>query len=340
MKLLIADDNHFYRLALKATVANWGYEVVEAKDGTEAWEILKTPDAPKLAILDWMMPGFSGPELCRRVRSLNQAEPSYMIVLTGLDGSANMVQALQAGADDFIHKPFDREQLRASLNVGRRIVSLQTSQIAVFTLARAVEARSPYTQGHAGRVTHYALALAAKIGIPESDMNVLRHGALLHDLGKISIPDAILNKPGPLTKEEYDIVKQHPLLGVEILKPLQSLNDSLPIIRWHHERWDGGGYPDGLAGEDIPFLVRILSVGDVYDALRSARPYRPAIPHHQCIEMLKQDSAEGGLDPSLVPYFCSLADSVFDRVEVGSRLEFFHSNLATMPLAQLLQDSA
>ncbi len=314
MKILIADDNHFYRLALKGILAEWGYEVVEAKDGNQAWSVLKGPDSPKLAILDWMMPGLSGPELCRRVRSINQAEPTYLIILTNLDGKENSLNALRAGADDFIHKPFDRDQLEARLGVGRRIVNLQTMQTVVYTLARAVEANSPYTHGHAERVTRYAVALAADIGIGDNELNVLRHGGLLHDLGKISIPEGILNKRGPLTPAEYDVVKKHPELGYEILKPIVSLKDMLPLVRWHHERCDGKGYPDGLTVKEIPFLVRILSVADVFDALRSERPYRDAIPHGECLQMMFKDAANGGLDPDLVAQFAALPIDAFEEI--------------------------
>jgi len=337
MKILIADDNQFYRMALKGVLVEWGYEVTEAKDGNEAWEVLRSSAAPKLAILDWMMPGLAGPEICRRARSLQRAEPTYFIILSNLDGNANIIGALQSGADDFIHKPFDRDQLQARLNVGRRIVNLQTAQTVVFTLARASEARSPYTQGHADRVTHYALALAEDIGIGQGDLDILRNGALLHDLGKISIPDAILNKPGPLTPAEYDIVKQHPELGVEILKPLLSLKNLLPLVRWHHERLDGRGYPDKLVGDQIPFLVRILSVADVYDAIRSTRPYRPAIPHDECLVIMEKDAATGGLDPELVTHFTTLPPYVFDQAAPGEKIKHFESDSFH---GEILQNSA
>jgi putative two-component system response regulator len=190
--------------------------------------------------------------------------------------------------------------------VGRRIVGLQTSQTVVFAFARAVEVKSPYTRGHSERVTAYALELAEHLGISPGQRELLRKGGLLHDIGKIGIPDAILNKPGALTPEEYAVIKQHPAQGVTIVEPLVSLQDTIPLIRWHHERQDGRGYPDGLRGEDIPLLVRILSVADVYDALSSARPYRSAIPHEKCLEMLRQDAQGGGLDADLVRAFCDL----------------------------------
>jgi putative nucleotidyltransferase with HDIG domain len=176
----------------------------------------------------------------------------------------------------------------------------------VYALARAVEAKSPYTRGHSDRVTRYALTLAATLGLPAADQERLFRGGLLHDIGKISMPDAILNKPAALTPEEYAIVKQHPMEGVKMIEALQSMTDVVPLIRWHHERQDGRGYPDGLRGGDIPLLVRVLSVADVYDALCSDRPYRSGLAHAACLEILHQDAAGGGLDPELVAQFCLL----------------------------------
>jgi putative two-component system response regulator len=306
MRVLIADDNPFYRHALGATLKEWGYEAVPASDGRAAWDILQAAHAPKLAILDWMMPGLDGLEVCRRVRALQGPEPTYLLVLTAKGGKENIIKALESGADDYLTKPFDREELRARLRTGRRIVGLQTSQTVVFTFARAVEAKSPYTQGHADRVTTYALALADRLGVSPADREVLRRGALLHDIGKISIPDAILNKPGRLTPEEFALIKEHPDQGVKIVEPLETLRDVIPLIRWHHERLDGRGYPDGLRGQDIPFLVRVLSVADVYDALASARPYRAAMSPAEALEQLRAD-AGGSLDPDLVRCFAELS---------------------------------
>jgi putative two-component system response regulator len=306
MKILIADDNRFYRCALGATLKEWGYEVIEASDGLAAWQVLQQEDAPKLAILDWMMPRLDGLEVCRRVRGMCRPEPTYILVLTSKGGKDNIIAALESGADDYITKPFDREELQARLRVGLRIVGLQTSQTVVFAFARAVEAKSSYTQGHADRVTRYALRLAEQVGVPVAEREVLRRGGLLHDIGKISIPDDILNKPGRLTVAEYDVIKQHPVQGVKIIEPLTSLHDVIPLIRWHHERLDGRGYPDGLRGDAIPFLVRVLSVADVYDALASARPYRAAMSHGQCLEILFAEAAGGGLDPELVKCFAQL----------------------------------
>lgn len=306
MKVLIAEDNRLYRLALEAAVKEWGYEPVAVADGQAAWDVLRKEHAPKLAILDWIMPGLEGVDVCRRLRALPRHEPTYVIMLTSKDGRENAVAALESGADDYIIKPFDRAELKARLRVGTRIVGLQTSETVVFAFARAVEAKSPYTRGHSDRVTRYAVALAQYVGESPGDCDLLRRGALLHDIGKICVPDAILNKPGPLTREEYDIMKQHTVQGAQIVQPLEALQEVVPLIRWHHERLDGGGYPDGLSADAIPRLVRILSVADIYDALASERPYRAGMPHAQCLAQLRKDVAGGALDSGLVEAFCAM----------------------------------
>jgi putative two-component system response regulator len=326
MKILVADDNPFYLCALAATLKEWGYEVVTATDGAAAWEILREESAPKLAILDWVMPGMDGPEVCRRVRALSRPEPTYLIVLTSKEGKNNIVTALSSGADDYVTKPFDRDELQARVRVGARIAGLQTSQTALFVLARAVEAKSPYTKGHSDRVTAFALALAEAAGVGAADRAVLQRGGILHDIGKISIPDAILNKPGSLDPQERAVIEQHPEQGVKIIEPLESLRDVVPLIRWHHERLDGRGYPDRLRGEEIPHLVRILSVADVYDALQSERPYRAGLPHARCLEILRADAAGGGLDPDLVRLFCEC----FPTAAPASRPP--HTSQPTAPL--------
>src|SRR5437588_374953 len=185
MRILVADDNAFYVCALAATLKGWGYEVITARDGLGAWQVLQEANAPKLAILDWMMPGMDGLEVCRQVRALQRPEPTYIIILTSRDSKGNIVTALESGADDYITKPFNPEELQARVRVGTRIVGLQTSQTAMFVFARAVEAKSPYTQGHADRVTEYALGMARGLGLPHAEQEVLRRGSLLHDIGKI-----------------------------------------------------------------------------------------------------------------------------------------------------------
>ena len=176
----------------------------------------------------------------------------------------------------------------------------------IYSFAQAVDSKSPFTRGHSDRVRRVARAFAAHLGLPEADAELLRRGASLHDIGKIGVPDAILDKPGPLTPAEYEVIKRHPAQGARMVEGLEALRDVVPLIRWHHERADGRGYPDGLRGGDIPFLVRVLSVADVYDALTSDRPYRAGLPHAACLDVLRKDAAGGGLDPGLVEKFCEI----------------------------------
>jgi putative two-component system response regulator len=306
MKVLIADDNHFYRCALEATLTEWGYEVTAVADGEAAWAVLQSDAAPKIAILDWMMPKADGVEVCRRLRAMPRHEPTYVIILTSRDGKASAAEALEGGADDYVTKPFDRGELAARLRVGRRIVTLQTGETVIYSFARAVDGKSPFTRGHSERVKGYVLALAARLGLSPTDTDLLRRGAILHDIGKIAVLDSILNKAGPLTPDEMAMIREHPMQGVRMIEPLESVRDVIPLVRWHHERMDGTGYPDRLPGDQIPFLVRVLSVADVYDALSSDRPYRASLPTDVCLSILRKDAVGGGLDADLVEEFCAL----------------------------------
>ena len=317
MKILIADDNHFYRCALKATLVEWGYDVLAVSDGEAAWEVLRSDQSPKIAILDWMMPKIDGLEVCRQLRASPRHEPTYVIVLTSREGKANAVAALESGADDYVTKPFDRGELAARLRVGRRIVSLQTSETIIYSFAQAVDGKSPYTKGHSDRVKHYALALASRLELSQTDTDLLRRGAILHDIGKIAVPDSILNKPGPLTAEEYQVMKGHPLQGIRMIEPLESVRDTIPLIRWHHERMDGTGYPDRLPGNQIPLLVRVLSIADVYDALSSDRPYRAGMSLEKSLLLLRESADRGGLDRELVQAFCSIPPDQLARIGSG-----------------------
>jgi putative two-component system response regulator len=253
-------------------------------------------------ILDVDMPRVGGFEVCRRLKSNQGTRLLPVLVLTAAADAR--LRAWDLGADEFLTKPFQAPEVAArcrSLLRQKDLVDARDSaESVVFSLARAIEAKSSYTHGHSDRVTRYALMLAGRLGLGGVDVDVLRRGGALHDIGKISTPDAILDKPGRLTPEEYAVVKRHPADGARIVEPLRSARDVLPLIRWHHERMDGKGYPDGLPGDAIPLLVRVLSVADVYDALASERPYRTAMPHDQCREVMTTDADRGGLDPELV----------------------------------------
>jgi putative two-component system response regulator len=253
------------------------------------------------------MPDVGGFEVCRRLKGDPATRLLPVLVLTGTAAADARLRAWDLGADEFLTKPFQTLEVaarcRSLLRQKDLVDALDSAESVVFALARAVEAKSPSTHGHSGRVTRYALALARRLGLGEAELDVLRRGAALHDIGKIGTPDAIIDKPGPLTPDEFAVIKRHPAEGARIVEPLRSARDLIPLVRWHHERMDGGGYPDGLAGGAIPLLVRVLAVADVYDALASDRPYRPAMPHGRCRDVMAETAAGGGLDPKLVRVF-------------------------------------
>jgi putative two-component system response regulator len=305
-QILVVDDNRSVARLLQTMLVAKGHPVQLAHDGLEAMSrIAECP--PELILLDLDMPNMGGYEVCKLVKENPATRFIPIIIITGQSALENKLHAWELGADDFLTKPFQPVEViarcRSLLRVKRLVDELESAQAIMFAFARTLDAKSPYTQGHSERVAQYAVALATEVGVAEATREVLRKGALLHDIGKISVPDVILNKPKGLTPEEYDIVKQHTVQGARIIEPLRSLRDQVPLVRWHHERLDGRGYPDGLRGEAIPLLVRILSVADIYDSLASARPYREAIPHDRCVEMLRSNAEGGGLDTDLVEVF-------------------------------------
>jgi putative two-component system response regulator len=323
-RILVADDDPCNARFFQQVLTAEGHEVCLAGDGAEALALIAA-SKPELILLDLDMPQVDGYEVCRRVKRDPATRFIPIIVITGDEDVDSKLRCWELGADDFLGKPLHCVELvarcRSLLRVKRLIDELDTAEAVVFALARAVEAKSAYTQGHAERVTLYALALADQLGLGAASHETLRKGALLHDVGKISIPDVILDKPGALTVEEYEVMKQHPSQGARIVEPLRSLREVVPLIRWHHECPDGSGYPDGLSGHAIPKVVRILSVADVYDSLASKRPYRDAIEPAICQDMLR-DSARGEkLDADLVDAFCDLMTArrwaADDREAVG-----------------------
>jgi putative two-component system response regulator len=308
-RVLIVDDNPSVASLLRHALLAEGCRVEVASDGLEALDQIAA-NPPDLILLDLELPSLSGDEVCRRIKNDPATNLIPVVILTGQGDFETKLDAWEYGADDFLTKPLRvmevTSRCRSLLRIKRLVEERDSAEAVVFALARTVEAKSLYTHGHSERVTRFALSLAEAVQLPRSQREVLRKGALLHDIGKISIPDAILDKPGKLTPEEFEIVKGHSAQGAHIVEPLHALRETVPLIRWHHERLDGQGYPDGLRGEQIPLLVRILSVADVYDALASERPYRQSIPHERCLEMLHENARGGGLDSELVSIFCSI----------------------------------
>ena len=299
------DDEPSIGAVLRIALEAEGYAVELASDGVAALERVRAC-APDLVLLDLDMPRLSGDEVCRRLKADPATRLIPVAMITGR-AAYGRIAAWNNGADEYLTKPFHLMEVmarcRSLLRIKRLVEERDSAEAVVFAMARAVEAKSAFTAGHAERVTRYCLRLADRLVIGPDDRELLRKGALLHDIGKISIPDAILDKPGRLIPEEFDVIKTHPVQGAHIVAPLASVRDTVPLIRWHHERPDGKGYPDGLGGSDIPLLVRILSVCDVYDSLASDRPYRSSMPDGACRDILRDLGDKGGLDPGLVKEF-------------------------------------
>jgi putative two-component system response regulator len=231
-------------------------------------------------------------------------------MITGLSERDDRVRGIEAGADDFLSKPLYPEELfarvKSLLKLKEFTDELENAESVLFALALGVEARDPYTGNHCERLAKYASDLGVHMGLDAESVTALKRGGYLHDLGKVSIPDEILKKHTGLTAEEWDIMKRHPIIGESICAPLKSFRNVLPIIRNHHEHWDGTGYPDKLAAYDIPLLARVLQVVDVYDALRTARPYKPALTHEEAEQTMTEGAASGLWDPVLVPEFFAM----------------------------------
>lgn len=305
-QILIVDDNSYITNLLETGLITEGYRIRVANDGLSALELV-AESPPDLILLDLEMPGLNGDEVCRRIKSSPATALIPVVMITAQGDFRNKLDAWEYGADDFLAKPFHMVEVlarcRSLLRIKGLVEERDSAESVVFALARAVEAKSPYTHGHSERVQMFSLLIADALELSAREREVLCKGALLHDVGKISVPDAILDKPGPLTRAEYELVKEHAAQGARIVEPLRSVRDAVPLIRWHHERLDGTGYPDQLRGDQIPLLVRILSVADVYDSLSSKRPYRAALPHAVSLEIMRDDALNGGLDLELVTLF-------------------------------------
>lgn len=308
-RILVVDDNANIAALMSQLLTMRGYEVVTAGDALEA-EAEVQRQAPDLILSDVRMPGKSGYELCHALKENPATRLIPFVLITGLTDSADKLRGIEAGADDFLNKPVLAEELTARVKSLLRMKEftdeLETVDSVLCTLGLIVESRDPYTEGHCERLALNAGDLGRHLGLDEDSIVALRRGGYLHDLGKIAVPDEILKKGSDLTPEEWKIMKLHPLTGENICKPLKSLRLVLPIIRHHHEHMDGSGYPDGLSGSKIPLLPRILQVVDVYDALRTERPYKPAIGHEQSALTMHEKARLGLLDGDLVNEFLDL----------------------------------
>jgi putative two-component system response regulator len=309
---LIVDDQGINTALVEAILAPQGYEIISASDGERALELVAACP-PDLILLDVMMPGMSGFDVCARLKEDERTRLIPIVMVTSLSELHDRIRGIEVGADDFLSKPFHPAELsarvRSLLKLKQFIDDLEDAEDVLCTLALSVEAKDPYTDGHCERLSLYSVALGRSLGLPREQLKALHRGGYLHDVGKIAVSESILNKKTGLTEEEFRIIREHPVTGERICKPLKSLKFVLPIIRHHHERWDGNGYPDGLKGEEIPLAARIIQVVDIYDALMTARPYKPQLDTHQVVSIMRQASQEGSCDSRLIEQFISLLES-------------------------------
>ncbi len=307
--ILVVDSEEINRRLLKAIFKTTPYTILEAHKASEATALLET-EKIDLVILDLMLPEMSGPELCRWMKAHRTTRLIPVLMITNILGVENEIAGISSGADEFLIKPLHptvvRTRVRAMLRNKTLIDSLDEAETILLALAQTVEHRDPYTGKHCQRLSVASVMLGEALGLPSQDLTSLYRGGFLHDIGKIGIPDAILFKRGMLTAEEWEVMRSHPALGEEICRPMRSLWPVLPIIRGHHERWDGSGYPDGLAGEEIPLLARILQVADIYDALTTERPYKLALAPDAAFAVMEEEVRRGWRDPELVPLFASI----------------------------------
>src|SRR5438552_6364080 len=308
--VLVVDDQRANRELLEAHLDELGYEVVQAADGIEALEAVAARE-PDLILLDVDMPRLDGIAVCEQLKAHPVRRLIPIVILTASNDRGTRLRGIAAGADDYLSEPFDAKELliRTKVLLRQRALNqrLDATEGVVFALARAVEARDRYTIYHAERVGRYAEAIGAADGLGPEDCELLYQGGVLHDLGKIAIPDAILLKPGPLTAEEFAKMRTHSVEGEKICLSLRSIAHCLPIIRHHHERVDGAGYPDHLYGNDIPLGARIAAISDAWDAMVSDRPYRAGLGADEAVRRLR-DGAGKQWDAGLVHTFIDLLD--------------------------------
>jgi putative two-component system response regulator len=302
--ILVVDDMIPNLKLMKALLTPLNYQVLTDDSGPKALQTLQSTEVD-LVLLDVMMPRMDGYEVCRQIKSNDHTRTIPVVLVTALDDTDSKVKGIEAGADDFITKPPNRSELVArtkSLIKVRRInKNLASIESVLFSLAAAIDAKDPYTHGHLERVANLSLSVGRHLNLPKNEIEALRFASILHDIGKIGVPDAILNKPGPLDPKEWELMKTHTDVGYRICHPLlNTLGKALQGIRHHHEKLDGSGYPDGLKGEEISLVARIMAVVDIYDALVSDRPYRKGMAMEKAFEILMKEAAIGKLDAKAV----------------------------------------
>jgi len=318
-KILVVDDYEPNVRGLGQLLRSADYAVTSATNGRDALDLARR-ERPDLVLLDVLMPGMSGVEVCQELKRSEETCLTPVVLISGAQERQTILAGLEAGADDFLVKPIDAEELRTRvrslMRLKRLTDDLDSAATLFLTLGRIIEARDPYTEGHCERLADYATALGRRLELPQVDIEALYRGGFLHDIGKIAIPDRVLLKKGKLTKKEFASMMRHAEIGDALLATVRSLDRVRPIVRHHHERIDGRGYPDGLRGDEIPLLAQIVSVVDVFDALTTDRLYRKALPIDTAYRMLLEKARGGWCPVSVVDCFIDLHQArVFDAAQ-------------------------
>jgi putative two-component system response regulator len=327
VRVLIVDDDEIALELLSATIASAGYEVSTARDGCEALETLRT-GVFRVVITDWEMPNMDGIELCHKIRERQSSSYVYVILVTSREGAHNVVEGLDSGADDFITKPFHPAELALRVRSGMRLLSMESCDVTIFTLAKLAESRSAETGAHLERMREYCRVLAERLShhpkfrdeVDADYVNLIYRTSPLHDIGKVGIPDSVLLKAGPLTDDEFQTMKRHVRLGAETLEAAAEVQPDVEFLRMareivltHHERYDGSGYPQGLAADDIPLCGRIVALADVYDALTVRRVYQNTRVH-DLAKAIILESRGIQFDPDVVDAFLE-AETEFINIQ-------------------------
>ena len=331
MHVLLIEDDCISAEILANSLRHFGYDVTTVDNGREAFELIRTGKY-RLVVSDWDLPEMTGVEICRQIRQRQSSSYIYVILVTSFEGVENVVEGLDAGADDFLTKPLQPEELRMRLRAGERILALESRDVVIFALAKLAESRDPQTGAHLERMREYCRVLADEMSrwgrfaeeIDGEYVELLYMTSPLHDIGKVGIPDSVLLKPGKFTDEEFEIMKQHTLIGGQTLDAAvrahpeaQFLRMAYDIAMTHHERYDGKGYPHGLRGEEIPLCGRITALADVYDALTTRRVYKPKIEHEATRKIVLEGSGKH-FDPDVVQAFRNRED---EFIAIGERFD-------------------
>ena len=313
-RVLIVDDEPANCELLTYVIASEQLEPHIETDSRLAYDrfLELTPD---IVLLDVQMPHVSGLDLCRRIKHDPEHRFTPVVLVTAFSAIDDRVRGLEAGADDLITKPVEQAVLvakvRSLLRVKACTDELERAESVLFALARSIESKDPYTRGHCERLAEYSAALGESIGLSGDEITALRRASVVHDIGKVAVPESILLKPARLTPEEYQVMQQHPVVGENICAPLKSFARVLPIIRHHHEKLDGSGYPDRLRGDSIPITARVLEIVDVYDALTTQRPYKRALSSAEALTIMQEEVKRGWWDPALFRQFDRLISGGF-----------------------------